>query len=164
VRILAIDPGPVQSAWLAYDTETKGPIPYFWGIDQNEHIISPDHFCERGAFGFLAIEMVGHFGTGMTPGAEVYDTCVWIGQFINYFRIMPHRRILRREIKLAICGDSRAKDKNIRQALIDRWGGKAKAIGLKATPGPLYGIKSHLWSALAVAVCYAESINQSETP
>ena len=51
----------------------------------------------------------------------------------------------------------RAKDANVRAALIDRFGpSKRKAIGLKATPGPLYGVHSHMWSALAVAVTYGD--------
>jgi hypothetical protein len=60
----------------------------------------------------------------------------------------------RRAVKLALCGDSRAKDANIRQALIDRFGGKDAAIGRKAAPGPLYGISRDVWSALAIAVTY----------
>jgi hypothetical protein len=59
----------------------------------------------------------------------------------------------RRAVKLALCGDSRAKDANIRQALIDRFGGSA-AIGRKANPGPLYGISPDVRSALAIAVTY----------
>jgi len=60
----------------------------------------------------------------------------------------------RRAVKLALCGDSRAKDANIRQALIDRFGGSA-AIGRKTAPGPLYGISRDVWSALAIAVTFA---------
>ncbi len=60
----------------------------------------------------------------------------------------------RRAVKLALCGDSRAKDANIRQALIDRFGGSA-AVGRKAAPGPLYGISRDVWSALAIAVTYS---------
>ena len=59
----------------------------------------------------------------------------------------------RRAVKLALCGDSRARDANIRQALIDRFGGSA-AVGRKAAPGPLYGISRDVWSALAIAVTY----------
>jgi hypothetical protein len=61
----------------------------------------------------------------------------------------------RRAVKLALCGDSRAKDANIRQALIDRFGGKDAAVGRKAAPGPLYGISRDVWSALAIAVTYS---------
>jgi hypothetical protein len=60
-------------------------------------------------------------------------------------------RVYRRDVKLHICGSQRAKDANIRQALIDCYGGKVEAIGKKKAPGPLYGISSHAWSALAVA-------------
>ncbi|MBV8782506.1 MAG: hypothetical protein JO353_14005, partial [Phycisphaerae bacterium] len=51
----------------------------------------------------------------------------------------------------------RAKDGNIRQALIDRFGPtKERAIGKKKSPGPLYGMSGDCWSALAVAVTYAD--------
>jgi len=60
-----------------------------------------------------------------------------------------------------LCKNNRAKDANIRQALLDRFpatgGGKAPQIGTKKQPGPLYGVTSHLWSALAVAVTWADT-------
>ena len=69
-------------------------------------------------------------------------------------------RRCRLDVKLHLCKDSRAKDANIRQALLDRFpatgGGKTPQIGTKAQPGPLYGIKSHLWAALGVAVTFAD--------
>jgi hypothetical protein len=60
--------------------------------------------------------------------------------------------IFRKDIKLFLCGTMRAKDANIRQALIDKIGPQ----GTKKTPGPTYGIKSHTWAALAVAVFAAQ--------
>ena len=65
--------------------------------------------------------------------------------------------LTRRAVKLHLCGSARAKDTNIRAALIDRFGGtggRRAAVGLKASPGPLYGIRSHEWAALAVAVTW----------
>ena len=63
----------------------------------------------------------------------------------------------------AICGIvvgvSRLPEPAGRGALIDRYGGdggKRAAVGLKATPGPLYGVKKDVWSALALVVMYAE--------
>jgi len=47
----------------------------------------------------------------------------------------------------------KAKDANIRQALIDKLG----PVGTKKSPGPLWGVKSHIWSALAVAVTALET-------
>lgn len=62
---------------------------------------------------------------GMTVGQEVFDTCVWIGRFweiaLRSGGYEP-KRIYRREEKLNLCGCLSAKDKNIRQALIDRYG------------------------------------------
>jgi hypothetical protein len=37
-------------------------------------------------------------------------------------------------------------------ALLDRFGGKSQAVGLKAHKGPLYGISRDVWSALAIAL------------
>jgi hypothetical protein len=64
--------------------------------------------------------------------------------------------IYRKDIKLFLCGTMRAKDANIRQALIDKIGPQ----GTKAQPGPTYGIKSHSWAALAVAVYAAQNNNK----
>jgi hypothetical protein len=100
----------------------------------------------------LAIEMVASYG--MPVGREVFETCVWIGRFQESWRDglrrVPEdvRLIYRRDVKLHLCGNSRAKDANIRQALIDKLG----PVGTKAAPGPLYGVKSHAWAAVAVAV------------
>ncbi len=63
-------------------------------------------------------------------------------------------RIKRLEVKIHLCHDSRAKDANIRQAILDRFGGKEKAIGRMATPGPLMGVSGDLWAALAVAITF----------
>ena len=90
---------------------------------------------------------------GMAVGAEVFDTVWWAGQFAEAVHRVPVVMLPRRALKLALSGDSRAKDANIRAALIDRFGGSA-AVGRKAEPGPLYGISRDVWSALAIAVTY----------
>jgi hypothetical protein len=93
---------------------------------------------------------------GMPVGAEVFETCVWIGRFLQRWE-GPYSLVYRREVKLHLCDSARAKDANVRQALIDRFGpGKQKAIGLKASPGPLFQIKADLWAALGVAVTFAD--------
>jgi hypothetical protein len=98
----------------------------------------------------LGIEMIACYG--MPVGAEVFETCIWIGRFIE--RWGSHAfYIYRKDVKLHLCGQARAKDANVRQALIDRYGSsQKKAIGTKKAPGPLYGISSHVWSALGVAI------------
>jgi hypothetical protein len=92
-----------------------------------------------------AIEMIASYG--MAVGASTFETCVWIGRFTEVARVEPVL-CYRKDIKLFLCGTMRAKDANVRQALLDFVGPQ----GTKAKPGTTYGIKSHSWAALAVAV------------
>ena len=151
--ILAIDPGTTESGFVLLG-EDGAPVSFgkwanadvLYGIERADY-----HGSDR-----MAIEMVASYG--MAVGAEVFETCVWAGRFIQ--RWHEHRtvcaapiRVYRRDVKLHLCGQARAKDANVRQALIDRFGpGKDKAIGKKASPGPLYGMKADVWQALALAV------------
>lgn len=90
----------------------------------------------------------------MPVGKEVFDTCIFVGRFQQSWRD-PNavRLIYRRDVKLHLCGNARAKDSNIRQALIDKLG----PAGTLRAKGPLYGVKSHAWAALAVAVTALET-------
>ena len=143
--ILAIDPGSSQSAWLRFD----GTRPGAFGITANEVLVRA--LRSGGLPDVVVIEKVESYG--MAVGAEVFDTVFWAGRFAEAAERVPVVLLPRRAVKLALCGDSRAKDANIRAALIDRFGGPA-AVGRKAAPGPLYGISRDVWSALAIAVTY----------
>jgi hypothetical protein len=148
--ILAIDPGPVESAWVLF----RDGLPAHFAKVGNDHMAG----FLRGlhpSVSTLVIEKVESFG--MPVGAEVFETVYWSGRFAEAVHPLPVERIGRKAVKLALCGSARAKDPNIRQALIDRYGGKEAAIGRKAAPGPLYGVSADIWSALAVAVAWSES-------
>lgn len=54
------------------------------------------------------------------------------------------------EVKKHLCHNGAAKDSNIRQALIDRFG----PPGVKKEPGILYGVKKDIWAAMAIAVTW----------
>jgi len=161
MRILAIDPGNEQSAYVVLDNGT----PIAFGKEPNarmHHIVSnPTSWLgAKGAMlNHLAIEMIASYG--MPVGREVFDTCVWIGRFVERW-MGNYTLVYRKDVKLHLCGQARAKDANIRQALIDRYGGKDKAIGKKSAPGPLYGISADVWSALAVAVTFADGAVKQE--
>jgi hypothetical protein len=132
-RILAIDPGSTESAWLLMD----GLGPLRFGIDPNEKLLDD---LRHGPFPYpdvVAIERVESFG--MPVGAEVFETVRWAGRFEE--ACYPTRVVLvtRQAVKLALCHDTRAKDPNIRRALLDGFGGDG-AKGTKAHPGPLYGV------------------------
>jgi hypothetical protein len=75
----------------------------------------------------MVIEMIASYG--MPVGKEVFDTYVWIGRFAEASG-MPTNYIYRKDEKMNICHSMRAKDSNIRQALIDRFG----VVGTKKNP------------------------------
>lgn len=146
--ILAIDPGTTESGYVVMADS---------GIDSSGVLPNPemlDFIKWRDMCGYedrLAIEMIASYG--MAVGAEVFQTCVWIGRFKQAFRDPDAVELVyRKDVKMHLCGSPRAKDANIRQSLIDKLG----APGTKKNPGPTYGVKSHAWAALAVAVTAME--------
>jgi hypothetical protein len=151
--ILAIDPGNEKSAYVVID-DTLKPVD-FGKLDNqillNHILLGKFKDCDN-----VAIEMVASYG--MPVGKEVFDTCVWIGRFTEamiseYGKLAQY--IYRKDVKMAICGNTRAKDANIRQALIDRFG----PVGTIKNKGWFYGFKADLWQAYALAVTYNERRN-----
>lgn len=146
--LYAIDPGTEQSAlvWINPNGSLYGQM---WSNDalvlslRGSTVPHPAH---------LVIEQVESFG--MPVGVEVFETVFWSGRFAEAWRQQGSRcsfsRMGRKTVKLALCGSLKAKDPHIRQALIDRYGGSQSV----KKGGPLAGIKSHLWSALALAVAF----------
>ncbi len=128
----------------------KGHVQRFGKITNEEMLkhVKVDHGHDQ-----LVIEMIQSFG--MAVGAEVFETCRWIGRF-QEASFVPVHFLYRKEVKLHLCGNLRAKDANIRQAIIDRYGGKDRAIGRKATPGPLYGISADVWAAMSVGLTWSD--------
>jgi hypothetical protein len=154
VRVLGIDPGPTESAWVLWDGAAilgHGKVP--------NHEITISFFVARGV-GVgrvaVAIEMIQSFG--MAVGAEVFETCVFVGRLMERAGMaggsdLRLRRVFRKDVKMHLCHSMRAKDPNIRQALIDKVGPPGK----KSAPGPTYGISGDCWAALAVAVTAFET-------
>lgn len=151
MKILAIDPGTEQSAWVLWE---DGDVADH-GKEPNDVVLARlmAPMADRDPV-YLALEAIASYG--MAVGAEVFTTCIWVGRFIQAWVPRPYELIYRRQVKLHLCDSARANDANIRQALIDRFGQgtKAKAIGTKAAPGPLYGLKADRWAALGVALTF----------
>ncbi len=154
MRILAIDPGTHQSGYVIMDStgegiESAGVLPNHEMLDMcKDDAIEPHPACD-----VLAIEMVASYG--MPVGAEVFETVRWIGRFQQAW-LLPESGVIfvyRKDVKIHLCGTVKAKDANIRQALIDKIGPQ----GTKKQPGPTYGVKSHAWPALAVAITALET-------
>jgi len=159
--LVAIDPGTTQSAFVILETESN-IIRAFDKIDNSKLAdLLCSGFIGVAAPQHLVIEMIKSYGNVM--GDSVLRTCVWIGKFEQAWRFRCDE-LARKTIVGVLCHNARAKDKNVRQALIDRFpargGGKIPQIGNKFNPGPLYGITGDIWSALAVAVAWCD-INRS---
>lgn len=146
--LLAIDPGTTHSGWVLL----RDGKPWNSGVMENQEVIE---MLQGTPILPVAIEMIASYG--MAVGREVFETCLWIGRFMQAAGPDRVRLVYRKDVKLHLCGTTKAKDANIRAELIDRWGGKAEAVGTVKKPGPLHGVKSHAWAALAVAVTALET-------
>lgn len=159
MMIMSIDPGNVHSAYCIIETETMQLIDF--GIKDNDLLVN---IVMNGTFGVVVIEMIASYG--MAVGKEVFDTCVWIGRFTQ--KAMDSGKyvetIYRMEEKQTICHDSRAKDSNIRQALIDRFARYdfKNGKGTKRDPDYFYGFSKDMWAAFAVAVTWKEKREQHD--
>ena len=152
--VLGLDPGTETSAILAFN-----------GICVMDHCVMANDYVRQGLLDWkdrqqddpgpsiLVLEQIESFG--MAVGKETFETVFWTGRFAEAWSPRRFDRLPRRIVKQHLCHTARATDANIRQALIDRFGPSTeKAIGSKKVPGPLFGIKSHEWAALAVAVTW----------
>jgi len=148
MTVFAIDPGTTESAYVQWDSVQRKIL--LMNIRPNTELLSFMSWRLRPKTDVIAIEMVASYG--MPVGKEVFETVLWIGRFYERSEKEP-LLVYRRDVKLHHCGNARAKDANIRQALIDKYG----APGTKREPGLTYGLKSHLWSAFALATFVSET-------
>lgn len=152
--LLAIDPGNVLSAYVVLDTETLAPL-RFGKVNNYDVLDLLGHY-----HGPVHIEMVASYG--MPVGADVFETCVWIGRFSEAHAqvtgVLPEL-VKRHPVKLHHCQSARAKDSNIVQALVDRFapGQPNKGKGTKANPGWFHGFAADVWQVYALAVYVADT-------
>lgn len=155
-NILAIDPGNEYSAFVEMD---QGYKPIRFAKLPNDKMRSVVAEAEDDT---VVIEMIGHYGSGMPVGTTVFDTCIWIGRFTEIAGAVTY--IKRKTIAAEICGTVKAKDSNVRQALIDRFapGISNYGKGTKKDPGWFYGFSADVWQAYAVGVTYLDKLYRTE--
>jgi len=159
-NILAIDPGSTESGWVIIDADRR---PIRFGKHPNEHLLARIATDPLLTADRTVIEMVASYG--MAVGAEVFDTCVWIGRFHHASTVrtgIEPELIKRLPVKVHHCHSAKANDSNIRQALCDRFalGETNHGKGTKATPGFFYGFHADVWAAFALAVYAADTIEE----
>lgn len=150
--ILAIDPGNIESAYCIIEKKTYKPIE-FGKIDNRQLLKKISLFKNIDC---IVVEKVASYG--MAVGKEVFDTCEWYGRFVQaYCDANENSKIdyvFRKDVKINLCNSMKAKDSNIRQSLIDRFG----VVGIKKNPGWFYGFKKDIWSAYAVGITYLDRL------
>lgn len=159
--VFAIDPGNVQSAYALMDNQytilSKGK-------SSNEEVMDCMNQTLRIRQSVtVVIEKVACYG--MPVGREVFDTCEWIGRFSQQANSIgcTVEYIFRMDEKMNLCHNSKAKDGNIRTALIERFAKHdlKNGKGTKKNPDVFYGVSKDIWAAIAVAVTYLDKIGES---
>jgi hypothetical protein len=161
MRLLAIDPGSIRSGWVIFDTGADR-VREHGKTDNAELLTMTGATSTPGWYDQLVVEfMEASYGSNI--GKEVTETIWWSGRFCEAAARShrPFDRIGRNHVRKHFTGrmNGKAVDAGVRGALIDRYGGiggKAVAVGLKASPGPLYGIVVDQWAALALAIAWHE--------
>jgi hypothetical protein len=159
--IFAIDPGTTQSGWVLFD----GAKVVDSGVHDNHDLL---RWVQAGqGADTIAIEMMQ--ARGMPFSNDEMRTLVWVGRFQQAWRAPDEvRLVFRKDVKMHVCGQMKANDANVRQGLINLFpgsgGGKTPQVGTKGQPGPLYGVSSHAWPALGVAVTALAQMPKQAAP
>jgi hypothetical protein len=152
--LLGIDPGTVESGYVVFNSENMEVVES--GVIGNEELL---HLSAWGNAEIVCIEMVASYGQAV--GKTTFETVLWIGRFVQTavdkdkeYKLLYKKK----DINPTLCYSSNVKDTHIRQAILDMFpptgGGNVPQKGTKVQPGPLYGVSSHAFSALAVVLTY----------
>jgi len=160
MRILGIDPGTTETGWCVYDSNTEQVLDR--EKEDNKLFVTriPDIVCFH-KIDVIAYEMVACYG--MAVGKSVFETVLWMGRFLQSADGLGCKieRLYRKDVKINLCNSMKAKDSNVRQAILDRFpasgGGKVPQVGTKSEPGPLFGVSNDIWSALALCLTYVDT-------
>lgn len=149
--ILAIDPGPRESAWLVIE---DGEVD-LRAIEGNDGTIETVRsFASEMR---VIIETIEPWHGVVRPDA--LETMRMVGRLQEAAHVSPHPVALLRRSDvirtLGITGLPRGKAQAaVRAGLLDRWGGGNPV----RRDHPLHGIREDLWSALALAVAWQEGL------
>lgn len=149
--VCGIDPGPEDGAtsWACYDTDARRVVGY--GTDETRFVIERLKIGHPEAGAYVVERLDSYL---RRAGREVFSA-QWAAGRLYQAAGGRGRCLRRKDVKLTLLGTATGNDADVRGKLIDRFGpGRRAAVGLKKSPGPLYGLKGGEWQALAVAVAW----------
>lgn len=159
MKVFAIDPGNEQSAYCIMND--KYELLEFNKLPNKE--VMDIMFLKLPTLDAVAIERVASYG--MPVGREVFETCEWIGRYAQEAEKETNvYYIYRKDEKLYLCGEMRAKDANIRAALIERFAKHdlKNGRGTKANPDYFYGVKADMWAACAIGTTFLDMLKEKK--
>lgn len=148
LRILAIDPGTHQSGFVLYEGKVISS-----GVMDNDDLLKVVADDKSDA---LAIE--GFRARGNVIDNNCVQTIRWEGRFLQAWGC-PEDVVLvaRSDVKKFLGLPGSSDDAKVNAGLRKLLGEK----GTKANPGPLFGVSSHAWAALGVAVAAQARLSES---
>jgi len=173
--IIALDPGNTKTGYVVYDMDSNKPISC--GKIENERMLS------QIFNGNTPIVCEFPYPRGQSISWQLIESIEWAGKFscAAHMCKLSFTKMNRKDIKVHVAKSANAKDKHVRKALIEYFGGEKTIAGPKCLvckgkkgigrgkkkvecsnckgtglvePGLLYEFSADCWAALAVAVTY----------
>lgn len=155
--IIAIDVGTAQTAYTVMNKEYRIIES---DIVPNETLLDIIKQNRQDVKTLVYEEFASY---GMPIGKTTMESIKWNGRFIQhalhhgYCHIVP---MLRKDVKMNLCQTMKAKDSNIRIALVDRYATHdfKNGKGTKNNPDTLYGFRADMYSSLAIGTTYYDKV------
>jgi len=130
-QILAVDPGNEKSGVVRFEVNQKElygiEIIEFNGAMDNENLLA---YIRMNALANCYVAIETPKPMGMAVAGQTMETLIFIGRLTQVVDELEERKsvgidwtyVFRPHVKLHLCGQSRAKDTNVTQAIKDRFG------------------------------------------
>ena len=158
--VFAVDPGTEKSGYVVLDADMNLKAGGVVSNDDILYLLACEGIDRPNTT--LVLERLSSYG--MRAGRTMFETAEWTGRFAQSWEGAV-RYLYRHEIKKHVCKNTKAKkrgDKEVREALVERFceiHGLPDAKALRGTAknrGPLFGVSTHAWAALAVCVTFID--------
>lgn len=154
MKILGLDPGSSESAFVIWDTELEEILNH--SIPNNyllEKLLEEEKLVNQGDV--VIIEMFQNFGKKANAGASIFYSCIFIGKVLKICErlkvktvLIPRKTIVSHHTRTVTSSDS-----TVRRVMLQKF-----PKGTAKKPGVSYGLKEDEWQALAAVSYYLEKL------